>query len=79
MAYRDLLVVLDSEPRARQRLLLAADLAERFDAYVTVGLENSRRYHRSDTYAHSRVRELVLGGTTRTMLRSMTLPVLMAH
>ena len=30
-------------------------------------------------YAHSRVRELVLGGVTRTMLESMTLPVLMAH
>lgn len=30
-------------------------------------------------YAHSRVRELVLGGTTRTILNSMTLPVLMAH
>jgi nucleotide-binding universal stress UspA family protein len=30
-------------------------------------------------YAHSRVRELVLGGATRTILQSMTLPVLMAH
>ena len=30
-------------------------------------------------YSHSRVRELVLGGTTRTVLKSMTLPVLMAH
>lgn len=30
-------------------------------------------------YAHSRVRELVLGGVTRTMLQSMTVPVLMAH
>ena len=30
-------------------------------------------------YAHSRVRELVLGGATRTILDSMTLPVLMAH
>jgi nucleotide-binding universal stress UspA family protein len=30
-------------------------------------------------YAHSRVRELVLGGATRTILKSMTLPVLMAH
>ena len=30
-------------------------------------------------YAHSRVRELVLGGTTRTILESMTVPVLMAH
>ena len=30
-------------------------------------------------YAHSRVRELVLGGATRTLLNSMTVPVLMAH
>jgi nucleotide-binding universal stress UspA family protein len=30
-------------------------------------------------YGHSRVRELVLGRTTRTILESMTLPVLMAH
>jgi len=30
-------------------------------------------------YGHARVRELVLGGTTRTMLESMTVPVLMSH
>jgi nucleotide-binding universal stress UspA family protein len=30
-------------------------------------------------YGHSRAREVVLGGATRTVLRSMTLPVLMAH
>ena len=30
-------------------------------------------------YGHSRARELVLGGVSRTVLRSMTLPVLMAH
>lgn len=30
-------------------------------------------------YAHSRVRELVLGGATRTVLETMTLPVLMSH
>jgi nucleotide-binding universal stress UspA family protein len=30
-------------------------------------------------YGHSRVRELVLGGVTRTVLESMTLPVLMSH
>ena len=30
-------------------------------------------------YGHSRVRELVLGGVTQTMLDSMTLPVLLAH
>jgi nucleotide-binding universal stress UspA family protein len=30
-------------------------------------------------YGHSRVRELLLGGATRTVLESMTLPVLLAH
>jgi nucleotide-binding universal stress UspA family protein len=30
-------------------------------------------------YGHSRVVELVMGGATRTVLRSMTVPVLMAH
>jgi nucleotide-binding universal stress UspA family protein len=30
-------------------------------------------------YGHSRAREFVLGGASRTVLRTMTLPVLMAH
>jgi nucleotide-binding universal stress UspA family protein len=30
-------------------------------------------------YGHSRAREWILGGVTRTVLASMTLPVLMAH
>jgi nucleotide-binding universal stress UspA family protein len=30
-------------------------------------------------YGHSRAREWILGGATRTILQSMTLPVLMAH
>lgn len=30
-------------------------------------------------YAHSRVRDLVLGGATRTLLGAMTVPVLMSH
>jgi nucleotide-binding universal stress UspA family protein len=30
-------------------------------------------------YGHSRARELMLGGATRTVLQTMTLPVLMAH
>jgi nucleotide-binding universal stress UspA family protein len=30
-------------------------------------------------YGHSRVRELVLGGVTRTLFEAMTVPVLMAH
>jgi nucleotide-binding universal stress UspA family protein len=30
-------------------------------------------------YGHARLRQLVLGGATRTMLRSMTIPVLFSH
>jgi nucleotide-binding universal stress UspA family protein len=30
-------------------------------------------------YGHSRLREIVLGGTTREIIRSMTVPVLMSH
>ena len=30
-------------------------------------------------YGHSRFRELLLGGTTRGILGSMTLPVFMSH
>ncbi len=30
-------------------------------------------------YGHSRMRELILGGVTRTVVESMTLPVLMSH
>lgn len=30
-------------------------------------------------YGHTRVREMMLGGVSRTLLRSMTVPVLMAH
>jgi nucleotide-binding universal stress UspA family protein len=30
-------------------------------------------------YGHSRLREFILGGTTRVILQSMTLPVLMSH
>lgn len=30
-------------------------------------------------YGHSRLRESILGGTTRTLLESMTVPVLMSH
>ncbi|HEY7788594.1 MAG TPA: universal stress protein, partial [Casimicrobiaceae bacterium] len=30
-------------------------------------------------YAHARMREVVLGGVTRSMLEAMTVPVLMSH
>jgi nucleotide-binding universal stress UspA family protein len=30
-------------------------------------------------YGHSRMRELILGGATRAVLKNMTIPVLMSH
>jgi nucleotide-binding universal stress UspA family protein len=30
-------------------------------------------------YGHSRLRELLLGGATRSLLRSMTVPTLISH
>jgi nucleotide-binding universal stress UspA family protein len=30
-------------------------------------------------YGHSRVREVLLGGVTRTLMRSSPIPVLMSH
>jgi nucleotide-binding universal stress UspA family protein len=53
-----------------------------------VGIANILLSHAADVdaglivmggYGHSRLREIVLGGTTRTILQSMTVPVLMAH
>lgn len=53
-----------------------------------VGIANSILSYAADAsahlivmgaYGHSRLREIVLGGTTRTILHSMTVPVLMAH
>ena len=31
------------------------------------------------SYGHSRLRELILGGVTKAILGSMTIPVLMSH
>src|SRR5688572_13636001 len=50
MAYKDLLVVLDEDTRSRERIVIAAALAERFGAhlvglYVKVGREPGRFDH----------------------------------
>ena len=82
---RDIRASMDAEAKA----LAHAALARFRTAAERGGIAyNARTDHALDTtlarvvmgaYAHSRVRELVLGGTTRTILNSMTLPVLMAH
>jgi nucleotide-binding universal stress UspA family protein len=57
--------VTDSTSRSDALLSYAADVGA--DLLVVGG------------YGHSRLRELVLGGVTRDLLRHMTLPVLMSH
>lgn len=55
------------EPRALGELLLSRAFDLNADLLVM------------GCYGHSRAREWVLGGTSRTVLEAMTLPVLMAH
>jgi nucleotide-binding universal stress UspA family protein len=49
------------------------------DALLAFAADRGRDLLVMGAYAHSRTRELVLGGATRTILKRMTLPVLMAH
>jgi nucleotide-binding universal stress UspA family protein len=55
------------EPEALGELLLSSAATQGSDLLVM------------GCYGHHRLRELLLGGTTRTILRSMTLPVLLAR
>ena len=54
----------------------------------SAGVQNAILAHAADSgadfmvlggYGHSRLREFILGGVTRSILRSMTVPVLMSH
>ncbi|GAA0766831.1 universal stress protein [Ideonella azotifigens] len=49
------------------------------DALLSLAAEASADLLVMGAYGHNRLREWVLGGATRTVLDSMTLPVLMAH
>jgi nucleotide-binding universal stress UspA family protein len=49
------------------------------EALLSLAIDRGRDLLVMGAYAHSRLRELVLGGATRTVLERMTLPVLMAH
>ena len=46
---------------------------------LSFAADNGSDYLVMGGYGHSRLREFMLGGTTRSILQSMTLPVLMAH
>jgi len=49
------------------------------EALLNAAAETSADLLVIGAYGHSRLREMVMGGVTRTLLRSMTLPVLMSH
>ncbi len=55
------------------------DLMDDGEALLSFAADHGRDLLVMGAYAHSRMRELVLGGATRTILKKMTLPVLMAH
>lgn len=49
------------------------------DALLSHAADNSADFMVMGGYGHSRFREFVLGGVTHTILRSMTVPVLLSH
>jgi len=49
------------------------------DALLSHAADSSADFIVMGGYGHSRLREFVLGGVTRSILRSMTAPVLMSH
>jgi nucleotide-binding universal stress UspA family protein len=49
------------------------------DALLSYAADSGADFMVMGGYGHSRLREFVLGGATRSILRSMTVPVLMAH
>jgi hypothetical protein len=75
VSYKDLLVVLYSEAIARKRIAFAAVLAERFSAHL-IGLYPLPTRKRRGI---SGITIRRWGGATRSVLRSVTVPVLMSH
>lgn len=61
------IIALDAETAQIQPTILSLAADEGFDLLVMGG------------YGHSRMKESILGGVTREMLQSMTVPVLMSH
>ena len=58
---------------------IEVDQMEIGEALLSFAADAARDLLVMGAYAHSRLRELVLGGATRTVLGRTTLPVLMAH
>ena len=59
-----------------KKLPAAQDIGATLLSYAA---DSGADYMVMGAYGHSRLREFVLGGTTRTILGSMTIPVVMAH
>ena len=59
-----------------KRLTISGDIGETLLSYSA---DAGSDFLVMGGYGHSRLREMILGGTTRTILSSMTLPVLIAH
>ena len=59
-----------------KKLPAAQDIGATLLSYAA---DSGADYMVMGAYGHSRLREFVMGGTTRTILGSMTIPVLMAH
>jgi nucleotide-binding universal stress UspA family protein len=49
------------------------------NALLSYAADNATDFIVMGGYGHSRLREFVLGGTTRSILQTMTVPALMAH
>ena len=49
------------------------------DALLSYAADSGTDFMVMGGYGHSRLREFVLGGVTRSILRSMTVPTLMSH
>jgi nucleotide-binding universal stress UspA family protein len=64
--------------RATAEHVTAPEIADA-EALLNAAAEKSADLLVVGAYGHSRLREMVMGGVTRTLLRSMTVPVLMAH
>jgi len=60
----------------KRRAAIEGDVA---DAILSHAADASADFLVMGGYGHSRLRELILGGVTRGILRTMTVPVLMAH
>ena len=62
-----------------RRIIRAAPDLDVGDALLSALSDNECDMLVMGGYGHSRIRELALGGATRQILRSMTVPVLMSH